>query len=51
MEREAVLVHDERLQELFGTYGAATVQAAISDIHEQSERQMRAAIREIPDGE
>ena len=32
-------------------YGAATVQAAIADIHDQSERQMRAAIREISDGE
>lgn len=42
---------DERLQELFAGYGAATVQAAIADIHDQSERQMRAAIREIPDGE
>ncbi len=42
---------DERLQELFASYGAATVQAAIADIHDQSERQMRAAIREIPDGE
>ncbi len=41
---------DERLQELFASYGAATVQAAISDIHDQSERQMRAAIVEIPDG-
>ena len=42
---------DERLQELFASYGAATVQAAIADIHDQSERQMRAAIRKIPDGE
>ncbi len=41
---------DERLQDLFRSYGAATVQAAIADIHDQSERQMRAAIREIPDG-
>lgn len=41
---------DERLQDLFASYGAATVQAAIADIHAQSERQMRAAIREIPDG-
>ena len=42
---------DERLQELFASYGAATVKAAIADIHDQSERQMREAIREIPDGE
>ncbi|MCC6170891.1 MAG: hydantoinase B/oxoprolinase family protein, partial [Gammaproteobacteria bacterium] len=41
---------DERLQELFKEYGAATVQAAIADIHDQSERQMRAAISAIPDG-
>src|SRR5690606_41419141 len=42
---------DERLQELFASYGAATVQAAIPDIHDHSERQMPDAIREIPDGE
>lgn len=42
---------DERLQELISSYGAATVQMAIADIHDQSERQMRAAITEIPDGE
>lgn len=42
---------DDRLQDLIASYGAATVQAAIADIHDQSERQMRAAIREIPDGE
>jgi len=41
---------DERLQELLASYGAATVQAAIADIHDQSEAKMRAAIREIPDG-
>jgi len=41
---------DARLQELFGRYGAATVQAAIADIHDQSEAQMRAAIGAIPDG-
>ena len=33
---------DARLQELFAAYGAATVQSAIADIHDQSERQMRA---------
>ncbi len=42
---------DERFQELFTTYGAATVQAAIADVHDQSEWEMRAAIRDIPDGE
>ncbi|MCL4764973.1 MAG: hydantoinase B/oxoprolinase family protein [Hyphomicrobiaceae bacterium] len=42
---------DARLQDLFGRYGAETVQSAIADIHDQSEAQMRAAIREIPDGE
>jgi len=41
---------DERLQDLFRARGAATVQAAIADVHDQSEARMRAAIRDIPDG-
>jgi len=41
---------DERLQELFARHGAGTVQAAITDIHDQSESQMRAALGSLPDG-
>jgi N-methylhydantoinase B len=41
---------DERLQEVFRRYGAATVRAAIADLYDQSEAEMRAAIRTIPDG-
>ena len=42
---------DERLQDLFARYGAAIVQQAIADIHDQSESEMRTAIRALPDGE
>jgi N-methylhydantoinase B len=42
---------DARLQDLFRRYGADTVQSAIADIHDQSEAEMRAAIRDIPNGE
>lgn len=41
---------DERLQEVFERYGAATVQAAIRNLHGQSEAEMRAAILTLPDG-
>lgn len=41
---------DERLQEVFSRYEAATVQAAIADLHNQSEAEMRAAIRTLPNG-
>jgi N-methylhydantoinase B len=41
---------DERLQDLFARYDAATVRSAIADIHDQSEAEMRAAIRDLPDG-
>ncbi len=41
---------DERLQEVFARYGAATVQAAISNLHDQSEAEMRAAIATLPNG-
>ncbi len=41
---------DERLQEVFSRYDAATVQAAIIDLHNQSEAEMRAAIRTLPNG-
>jgi N-methylhydantoinase B len=39
-----------RLHELFHRYGAATVQDAIANLHDQSEAEMRAAIRALPDG-
>ena len=41
---------DERLQDFFAHYDAATVRSAIDDIHNQSETEMRAAIRDLPDG-
>jgi len=46
----ATYAADERLQEVFLRYGVATVQAAIADLHDQSEAEMRAAIRTIPNG-
>jgi len=41
---------DERLQEVFARYGAATLRAAIADLHDQSEAEMRAALRLLPKG-
>jgi N-methylhydantoinase B len=41
---------DERLQEIFARYGTQTVQAAIVGIHDQSEREMRAALCSLPQG-
>jgi len=41
---------DERMQEVYSRYGAATVRGAISDLHKQSEAEMRAAIRTLPNG-
>ncbi len=41
---------DERMQEVFTKYGAATVQAAFTELHNQSETQMRSAIATLPDG-
>lgn len=41
---------EARLHELFTRYATATVQGAISDLHDQSEAEMRAAIRALPDG-
>ncbi len=46
----ATYAADERLQEVFSRYPAATVQAAIDNLHDQSEAEMRAAIRTIPNG-
>ncbi len=41
---------ESRLQRLFARHGRDTVQAAMAAIHDRAERQMREAIREIPDG-
>ena len=41
---------DQRLQEVFARYDAATVRAAIADLHDQSEAEMRAAIGTLPNG-
>lgn len=41
---------EARLHELFARYSAATVQDAITNLHDQSEAEMRAAIRALPDG-
>lgn len=41
---------DERLQEVFARYPAAIVQAAIANLHDQSEAEMRTAICTIPNG-
>jgi N-methylhydantoinase B len=41
---------DERMQEVFSRYDATTVRAAIADLHDQSEAEMRAAIRTLPNG-
>lgn len=43
-------VADRRLAELFARYGAATVQACFDRLQDESEGQMRAAIRALPDG-
>jgi N-methylhydantoinase B len=39
-----------RLGELFAAHGAPTMQACFERLQEESERQMRAAIRALPDG-
>jgi len=41
---------DEALQTLFAEHGAATLQDAIAALHDQSEAEMRQALRELPDG-
>jgi N-methylhydantoinase B len=48
--RNAARVGERRLLELFDRYGAGTVLAAWDDILAHSEREMRAAIRELPPG-
>ena len=39
-----------RLQELFAHHGAETIDACFERLHDESEAQMRAAIRALPDG-
>jgi N-methylhydantoinase B len=39
-----------RLQELYAHHGAETVDACFARLHDESEAQMRAAIRALPDG-
>jgi N-methylhydantoinase B len=41
---------DERLQQIAAEHGVATLALAIAAIHDRAEAQMRAAIRQIPDG-
>ncbi|MGH7391306.1 MAG: hydantoinase B/oxoprolinase family protein [Candidatus Rokuibacteriota bacterium] len=48
--RNAARVGERRLLELFDRYGTDTVLAAWDDILAHSEREMRAAIRELPPG-
>lgn len=43
-------VATRRLQELFDRYGAATMEVCFEGLHRESEQQMRAAIRQLPDG-
>ena len=43
-------VAGRRLQELFAHYGAQTVAACFERLHDESEQQMRAALRALPDG-
>lgn len=46
----ALLVGEERLNELVDRYGDETVTAAIGELRRRSADQMRARIREMPDG-
>ena len=48
--RNSGRVGEVRLAELFGRYGTETVLAAWDEILAHSEREMRAAIREVPSG-
>jgi N-methylhydantoinase B len=49
-QRSALRVGERRLTELVDRYGADTVAAAMEEIIRRTEQNMRAAIREIPDG-
>src|SRR6266545_1540341 len=41
---------DEREGEIFAHYGAETISACFDRLHDESEEQMRAALRALPDG-
>ncbi len=43
-------VAEERLGQLFARYGAGTMRAAFANLHDQSEAEMRAALRSLPRG-
>ncbi|MEP3279793.1 MAG: hydantoinase B/oxoprolinase family protein [Stappiaceae bacterium] len=47
----ALLVGEERLNELLDRYGDDTVQEAIAELHSRAATQMRSCISTIPDGE
>ena len=46
----ATKVAEERLHEMAGEHGGAVIVDAMTAIHDRAEAQMRAAIREIPEG-
>jgi N-methylhydantoinase B len=46
----ATRMAEERIDELFARHGAAAMQAAFADLHDQSEAEMRAALRTLPSG-
>lgn len=46
----ALSVGERRLTELLDRYGRATVEAAIAELEQRSERQMRSYIATVPDG-
>ncbi|GAB5468159.1 MAG: hydantoinase B/oxoprolinase family protein [Rhodospirillales bacterium] len=46
----ALLVGETRLNQLLDRYGEATVRAAIAELRQRADRQMRANIAPIPDG-
>jgi N-methylhydantoinase B len=49
-QRSALRVGEQRLSELVGRYGPATVFAVMEEIIARTEANMRAAIRAVPDG-
>ena len=46
----ATLMAEQRLQELFARHGATTLTAAITQLHDRAEAQMRAALARLPRG-
>ncbi len=49
-QMSATRMAEERLQQLFAEHGLETIERAISAIHNRAEAQMRAALKELPDG-